>query len=120
MEGRGKVNAYPEEGALQTTLRLTRRQMISSTEMARRFAEYLDRASERNERLFITRNNEIEGVLLGIEDFERLLEIEEIAEHLSIARLVEARKHEGEVIDLEALLREEGLDPDELGGVESD
>lgn len=96
------------------TLRLERTQMVSSTEMARHFAEYLDRAAKRSDRLYITRNNEIEGVLMGIGDFERLAELEEIVEHLTIGRLVETRRSEPEVIDLEALLREEGLDPDEL------
>lgn len=94
--------------------------MISSTDMARRFAEYLDRARQRDERLFVTRNNEIEAVLLNVEDFERLAEFEEIVEHLLVAKLAEARRNEPEVIDLEALLQEEGLNPDELRGINPD
>lgn len=101
-------------------LKLERKQMISSTDMARRFAEYLDRARQRDERLFVTRNNEIEAVLLNVEDFERLAEFEEIVEHLLVAKLAEARRNEPEVIDLEALLQEEGLNPDELRGINPD
>ncbi|MDI3281562.1 MAG: type II toxin-antitoxin system Phd/YefM family antitoxin [Bacillota bacterium] len=95
-------------------LKLDRKQMVSSTEMARRFAEYLDRTQTSLERFFITRNNEIEAVLLSVEDYERLVEFEEIVEHLVIAKMIEERQDEPEVIDLEALLREEGLDPDDL------
>lgn len=97
-----------------TILKLERSQMISSTDMARRFAEYLDRTSKQEERLFVIRNNEIDAVLLGIEDYERLVELEDLVEHLEIARLIESRRGEPEGTDLETLLREEGLDPDEL------
>lgn len=100
------------------SLKLARKQMISSSEMARRFAEYLDRAREQAERLFVTRNNQIEAVLLGVEDFERLSEFEEIVEHLLVAGLIEARRNDPEVSDLEALLQQEGLDPDELTSVD--
>lgn len=100
-----------------TTLRLNRNQMISSSEMARHFAEYLERACKGTDRLYVTRNNEIEAVLVGIEDFERLLDLEELVEHLTVARVRETRRNEPEVIDLAALLREEGLIADELEGV---
>ena len=94
-------------------LRLDRRQMVSSTDMARRFAEYLDRADQKAERLFVTRNNQIEAVLLSVEDFERLQAYEEIVEYLAIADLVAERQSEEEIeVDLEVLLREEGLDLD--------
>lgn len=105
---------YLEEAAV-AKLTLNRSQMISSTDAARRFSEYLDRASKNGDRLYVTRNNEIEAVLIGIEDFERLLELEDLVEHLSIAKLIEERKDEPEVsVDLVALAREEGFDPDEL------
>lgn len=98
-----------------SALKLDRRQMVSSTDMARRFAEYLDRAGEKAERLYVTRNNQIEAVLLNVEDFERLQAFEEIVEHLLVAKLVADRRNEDEVeVDLEALLLEEGLDLDEL------
>lgn len=99
------------------TLKLNRSQMISSTNMGRRFSDCLDR-TRKSERLYVTRNNEIEAVLLNVEDFERLLDFEDIIEHLTIEKMWEERKDEPEVIDLEALLREEGLNPDELSGID--
>lgn len=101
------------------TLKLDRSQMVSSTDMARKFASYLDQSRKQGKRFFITRNNEIEGVFLAIEDFERLVELEELAEHLEIARLVEERKDEP-VIDLDDLLRKEGLTADELRRLDTD
>lgn len=98
-----------------SALRLDRSQMVSSTDMARRFAEYLDRAGAKAERLYVTRNNQIEAVLLNVEDFERLQAFEEVIEHLTVAKLVADRRNEPVVeVDLEALLLEEGLDPNEL------
>lgn len=97
------------------TLRLDRNQMVSSTDMARRFSEYLDRAGNQAERLFVTRNNQIEAVLLNVEDFERLQAFEEVVEHLMVGQTVAERRNEPEVeVDLKVMLRDEGLDPDEL------
>jgi len=107
-------NVTAEQGSAVATLRLSRSQMISSTDMGRRFAEYLDRARRGQERLFVTRNNGIEAVLIGIEDYERLLELEELVETLAVDKLVRARREEPEVGDLEVLLRKEGLSEDEL------
>lgn len=114
------MHVTAEEGGAVATLRLSRSQMISSTDMGRRFAEYLDRASRGLERLFVTRNNEIEAVLIGIEDYERLLELEELVEYLASDKLVKARREEPEVGDLEVLLRKEGLTEDELRGIDPD
>ena len=102
-------------GAEVASLRLNRNQMVSSTDMARRFAEYLDRADKKGERLYVTRNNQIEAVLLNVEDFERLQVLEEIVEYAAISELVAEREAEEEIeVDLEALLRDEGLDPESL------
>lgn len=114
------MSAATEGGFAVATLKLSRSQMISSTDMGRRFAEYLDRSHRGQERLFVTRNNEIEAVLVGIEDYERLLELEELVETLAIDGLVKARRREPEVGDLEALLRKEGVTEDELRRVDPD
>jgi len=98
---------------------MKRNQMVSSTDLSRRFRDYLDRTSIGLERLFVTRNNQIEAVLLGIEDYERLAQLEELVEHLEIARLIADRSSESET-DLDTLLAEEGLSLDELRQVEVD
>lgn len=89
-------------------LRLDRSQMIPSSEAGRNFGEILNRLKEAEE-LFITRNNAIEAVLVDIEVFERLAELEDLVEHLEIAGLISDRAAEPEVGTLEDLLAEEGI-----------
>lgn len=64
-------------------LTLTADELITSTKATRELPRLLDRLSEK--RWFIQRNNKLEGVLLGIEEYERLLELEEEVEHLTLA-----------------------------------
>lgn len=54
---------------------LTTDELITSTRAARELPRLLDHLPEK--RWFIQRNNKLEGVLLGIEEYERLLELEE-------------------------------------------
>ena len=65
------------------TLTLTADELITSTKVIRELPRLLDRLSDK--RWFIQRNNKLEGVLLGIEEYERLLELEEEVEHLTLA-----------------------------------
>ncbi len=88
-------------------------QMVSSTDIAQRFEEYLDRARSRSERLFITRDNSIEAVLISIEDFEKLSGLEELVEHLMVAKIVEERLGQPEVADLGTMMKEEALEKPE-------
>jgi len=64
-------------------LTLTADELITSTKATRELPRLLDRLPEK--RWFIQRNNKLEGVLLGIEEYERLLALEEEVEHLTLA-----------------------------------
>ncbi len=64
-------------------LTLTPDELITSTKATRELPRLLDHLPEK--RWFIQRNNRLEGVLLGIEEYERLLELEEEVEHLTLA-----------------------------------
>lgn len=92
------------------TLRLKRAQMVPSSEASRNFGELLNRVKE-TEQLFITRNNTIEAVLMDIELFERLAELEDLVEHLEIAGMISERQSEPEVGTLAELLAQEGIEP---------
>lgn len=94
------------------SLRLDRSRIISSSEASRNFGEVLNRVKEAEE-LFIARNNAIEAVLVDIDVFERLSQLEEIVEHLEIAGLITQRQAEPEVGTLEDLLAEEGIRTDD-------
>ncbi len=82
---------------------LTADELITSTKASRELPRLLDHLSEK--RWFIQRNNKLEGVLLGIEEYERLLELEEEVDHLTLAvTLTEReRKDDGYRIGLDEL-----------------
>ena len=82
---------------------LTADELITSTKATRELPRLLDRLPEK--RWFIQRNNKLEGVLLGIEEYERLLELEEEVEHLTLAVTLTEReqKDDGYRIGLDEL-----------------
>ncbi len=84
-------------------LTLTSDELITSTKVVRELPRLLDRLPEK--RWFIQRNNKLEGVLIGIEEYERLLELEEEVEHLTLALMLteRERKDDGYRIGLDEL-----------------
>ena len=60
------------EVQIMVTLRIDRDHMVSSSEIVRNFSKILDKTKESP--LFITRNNDIEGIMMDIEEYEMLLE----------------------------------------------
>ena len=71
-------------------LTLTADELITSTKATKELPRLLDRLSEK--RWFIQRNNRLEGVLLSIKEYERLLELEEEVEHLVLALTLAERE----------------------------
>ena len=65
------------------TLTLTADELITSTKATRELPRLLDCLSEK--KWFIQRNNKLQGVLLGIKEYERLLALEDEVEHLTLA-----------------------------------
>ena len=84
-------------------LTLTVDELITSTKATRELSRLLDSLPEK--RWFIQRNNKLEGVLIGIEEYDRLLKLEEEVEHLALAvTLMEReRKDDGYRIGLDEL-----------------
>ncbi|MGM0411157.1 MAG: type II toxin-antitoxin system Phd/YefM family antitoxin [Bacillota bacterium] len=76
------------------TLRIDRENMVSSSEFVRNFSKMLDKSKEGP--LFIMRNNDIEGIMMDIDDYEMLLEkieyLENQLEDSYIEDIVEERK----------------------------
>lgn len=81
------------------TLRIDRDHMVSSSEIVRNFSKMLDKTKEAP--LFITRNNDIEGIMMDIEEYEMLLEkieyLEEKLENASIKEIVDTRKEDFDI-----------------------
>lgn len=85
-------------------------ELITSTEPAAQFSRLLDSLSDH--RWFIQRRSKIEGVLTSLEEYKRLLELEELADHMMLGRLIEERERVGEEAyrDLDEVLQELGIE----------
>lgn len=83
------------------TLRINRRNMVSSSEFVRNFSTMLDKTKESP--LFIMRNNDIEGIMMDIEEYEMLLEkieyLENKLEDTFIEEVVAERKQKFDIKD---------------------
>lgn len=60
--------------------------LASATTVSKSFGRFL--AKSKKEPVFILRNNEVEAVLLGIEEYKKLAEAYEVLEDLKLARQV--------------------------------
>lgn len=91
-----------------TSLSVNRENMISSTEIVRNFSKILDKSKESP--VFIMRNNDIEGIMMDIEEYEMLLEkieyLENKLEDTYIAKELEERK---EGFNLKDAVKEEEI-----------
>ena len=85
-------------------------ELITSTKAAAQFARLLDRLP--NQRWFIQRRGKIEGVLISLEEYKRLLALEETLEHIALGWLIEERERVGpeDYLDLDDVLRELGIE----------
>ena len=90
-----------------------KKQIVSSTDLVRFFAKYVERDLEDHD-LFIFKRNQPEAVLVSYDRYEKLekeLEkLREILEHLMIYEMVQERKDgEEEEISIEELQKKYGL-----------
>ena len=85
-------------------------ELITSTKAATQLSRLLD--SLPDQRWFIQRRGRIEGVLTSLEEYRRLLELEELVDHMMLGRLIEERERVGEEAyrDLDEVLQELGIE----------
>jgi len=85
-------------------------ELITSTKAAAQLSRLLD--SLPDHRWFIQRRGRIEGVLTSLEEYRRLLELEELVDHMMLGRLIEERERIGEEAyrDLDEVLQELGIE----------
>jgi len=85
-------------------------ELITSTKATAQFSKLLDDLSKH--RWFIQRHGKIEAVLTSLEEYKRLLELEELVDHLMLGRLIEEREQVGEEAyrDLDEVLQELGIE----------
>jgi len=71
----------------------TRDEIISSSDLARNVSATLKSiVTKTKEKVAIMKNNKLEAVIVGIEEYERLKEAYALMEHSEIAKIVEQRK----------------------------
>jgi len=93
------------------------KQLVPTSKLVRNFSKYLDQALKRP--VFISREQEVEAVLINIEEYRELLREEEKVEELyfavlSLRRLIEHAETLKPTIPMDDVLAEFGLSRDEL------
>ena len=94
-----------------------RDEIISASEVARGFSTILkELVNETKERFAISKNNKIEAVIVPIEEYERMKEALDMAEHIEIYNTVKEREKtpRSEYLTYDELLDAIGIDKDEL------
>lgn len=85
-------------------------ELITSTKAAAQLSHLLDSLPDR--RWFIQRRGKIEAVLISLDEYRRLLELEELVDHMMLGRLIEERERVSEEAyhDLDEVLQELGIE----------
>ena len=92
-------------------------ELMSSTEIVRNFSSILDSITKHGkDKIAVMRKNKLEAIILSVEEYERIYELQELLEHIQIYKTIEQRKDTplNEYIDLDQLLAEQGIDLDEI------
>jgi len=93
----------------------TRNEIISSSKTAKNLGQILDSLKTgKLKRAVISKNNELEAVILPIDEYEEILETAELIEHIQIANLVKQRENELPEIALDDVLESSGINRNEI------
>lgn len=93
----------------------TRNEIISSSKTAKNLGQILDSLKKgKLKRAVISKNNELEAVILPIERYEEIMDMAELIEHIQIAKLVKERENELPEISLDDVLESCGIKRNEI------
>jgi PHD/YefM family antitoxin component YafN of YafNO toxin-antitoxin module len=71
----------------------SREEMVSVTDLLKSLRQTLDKISHRSvEKVAVMKNNRPEAVMLSVEEYERIKELADMAEHIGLAELIRERK----------------------------
>ena len=94
---------------------ITKEDIVSSSKASKNFGQILERLkSGQTEKIIISRNNELEAVIIPIEEYEQVKEAFELVEHLEIFQLIRKRKGKKAVTTLDNLISESGISHKDL------
>ena len=92
-----------------------RSEIISSSKTAKNLGQILkDLKNGKLERAVISKNNELEAVMLPIERYEEIMNMVELIEHFQIAKLIKDRANELPEISLNDVLKKSGMSRNEI------
>jgi len=71
----------------------SREEMVSVTDLLKTLRQTIDKVSlNKVDKIAVMKNNRPEAVMLSIDEYERIKEIADLAEHIGLAKLLEDRK----------------------------
>ena len=65
--------------------------MVSVTELQKKLTKQIRDVSESGEPVYVMKNNAIKAVIISVEEYQSLRDVEEVLEHFEIAEMVETR-----------------------------
>jgi PHD/YefM family antitoxin component YafN of YafNO toxin-antitoxin module len=90
-------------------------EIVSASNIARGFANVLSSiTSGAKDKIAISKNNKLEAVIVGIDQYEAMREALEILEHQDIYRAVKEREASDNNISLEDAMKLHGIDIDDV------
>lgn len=96
-------------------IQYTKEELISSTNISRNLSEILNNLSNKKiEKVAVMRNNKIEAIILPIDQYENIINNNDIVEHIEMYNIIKQREKNPEFIDLEVILKESGLTTNDL------
>ncbi|MGE4400022.1 MAG: type II toxin-antitoxin system Phd/YefM family antitoxin [Campylobacterales bacterium] len=92
-----------------------RDEMVSVTDIVKGFKANLEKVTGHAvEKLAIMRNNKPEAVIVPVDEYEKMKELYDYAERLSIFETVQKRRNNGKLIPFDEVLKRAGLTHDDL------
>ena len=92
-----------------------KKEIISASKAAKNLGALLKKLKEQSlAKAVISRNNNLEAVILPLDDYEVLQEIKELVEHYSIAEIIREREKSNKTISLDKVLKKYKIARNEL------
>lgn len=93
----------------------SRNEIFPATHISKSFSDILRRLKNKTlTRAAVSKNNTIEAIILPVEEYEIIQEIAEWVEMKEIERIIRDRKGSKKTYSLEEVLRENGIDYEEI------
>jgi prevent-host-death family protein len=95
----------------------TKDEIVSVSEVSRKFSSIInDLVNHTKEKFAIAKNNKLQAVIVPIDEYERMKEALEMAEHIEIYNIIKEREKttKDEYVSLEDMADRLGINLDEL------